>query len=188
MQKALILRNFSPTFRDSKYTMTNSPVYRIVLSAVALWCLLILLPPLVMVLDPSRAALARWISEFFSPVCHQLDSHSLHLFGHPLAVCARCFAIYVGFFAGGILAPHFRLRRFSSTVPLWIAGALPMLLDVALDVGGFHPSSNLTRVITGSIFGVAAAVVLFPLAVDALSGVFRHHPFTKGATHEFEAR
>lgn len=42
---------------------------------------------------------------FFSPICHQIDSRSLHFNGVKFAVCERCTFIYLGAFLGALLMP-----------------------------------------------------------------------------------
>src|SRR6266850_4461634 len=44
----------------------------------------------------------------FSRVCHQLSERSFFVEGHPLAVCARCWGLYLGFAIGAGIYPLMR--------------------------------------------------------------------------------
>ncbi len=188
MQHSLLLIWFSATFRHSESDAMKSPITRVILSAAFVWCAALLLPPVLLSLGPPWAAAAHRLYEFFSPICHQLDDHSLHLFGYKLAVCARCFAIYAAFAAGGLVISFVPLPRPSNARLVWLAGSLPMLLDVALDSAGLHSSTIATRVITGGFFGVTAAFIILPLAVEAAAGIFHHLTTSRGTKHELQAR
>lgn len=142
-------------------------------SAAFLWCVLIVVPPIAALLGRSADHLSEISSLFFSRVCHQDTARSLFLFGAPLAVCARCTLIYLGFFVGVLLYPLVD-SRMSKSFRLWfIPALLPMLIDVGLEVTGLHPSTLLTRAATGGFFGVGAALLITPLAVEGTGLVLR---------------
>jgi uncharacterized membrane protein len=64
---------------------------------------------------------------------------------------------------------------------IWGAAVAPMLLDVAADVAGIHASTTFLRLVSGGIFGIAAAIMLTPLIVEALSSATHLKPFTIGS-------
>lgn len=140
----------------------------ILLAAALVWCEFILLPPIVATLEAPSTEIPRLCYQFFSRICHQDDSRSVHIFGHQLAVCARCSSIYFGFFGGVLFATLLSLRetkRFS----IWFrAILLPILIDVLLDSIGIHSSNFFTRITTGLIFGVGSGIFLTPIWVEAL--------------------
>src|SRR3974377_1510416 len=78
--------------------------YAAIVAGAALWCALILLDPAAL-LFPRLAPLRAVLYAFFSPLCHQIDSRSIHLLGAPLAVCGRCSSIYFAFLLGTIAYP-----------------------------------------------------------------------------------
>jgi uncharacterized membrane protein len=161
----LLLSDISPTFVRFPSPMTrSSPAYRLLAAGSALWCLAIVLPPLVRAFTGSGGA-ADALAAPFAAVCHQWDSHSLHLFGQKLAVCARCTAVYAGFLAGVLAAPS--LRRRESTPLAWAVAAGPILADVLLDLAPGYSPGVASRLVTGGFFGVAAALLLTPIIVDA---------------------
>ncbi len=164
--------------------MKSSTSYIIILSAVALWCTMLAVPPLVASVEPPGTGLSGSLYGFFSPICHQLDSRSLHLFGHKVAVCSRCSGIYIGFLCGILLLPFLpplRHRRW------WIAAALPMVADVALGASGLHESSIATRLVSGGAFGIIAACLIVPICQEAISEFHHRIIPSSGATHELEA-
>jgi len=91
----------------------------------------------------------------FAPVCHQIPSRSLFLWGFPLAVCARCFGIYIGFAAGLFLYPF--LRGFSSVrLPLlktFVFVSFPLVLDFAGNILRLWSTSNIPRLLIGFLWG-----------------------------------
>lgn len=102
---------------------------------------------------------------FFSPMCHQWESHSFHFFGEKFPVCIRCSAIYFGFFLGIIAYPSLgrRIERRFTARGILAAAAAGMIVDVAFSMTGVSESSTLTRVVTGGTFGILTAFVLTPL-------------------------
>ncbi len=143
--------------------------YLTALVGAMIWCGAILLAP---VLAASHNPLAQVLYEFFRPLCHQIDQRSLHLDGAPLAVCARCSAIYGAFLIGIALYPLLRpLDRPALPGRRWLlAAALPMVLDVAAAFSGLHESTPVTRLITGALLGFALAWFCLPVALDAAAG------------------
>ena len=104
----------------------------------------------------SRAnGVAPLIYSCFSTVCHQIPFRSFHLFGFPLAVCARCLGIYAGFLGGLVLYPF--QRGFSSVrLPkpaFFLIVSAPIALDAIASRLGFWPGSNIFRFATGFLWG-----------------------------------
>ncbi len=112
----------------------------------------------------------------FHRVCHQFDSRSLHVFGKPLAVCSRCTAVYGAFLLGTLAYPivsDVRRPRQPSKLLLGLALA-PMVLDVFFALLGVHETNTLTRLVTGSVFGILIPFVIIPVILGAV----REHPTT----------
>ncbi len=161
-------------------------VYGILLAGSLLWCAAIVAAALLEHSGGSSGA-AGMLYGFFHPICHQLDGHSLHLAGAKLGVCTRCFSIYLSFLAGLLLYPVIRgLRNTALPHRLVLAAAvLPMLVDVALSLAGCWTSTQVSRALTGSVFGLAAAFFIVPAAVEGVTQLLsgsrfilpvRHHP------------
>jgi uncharacterized membrane protein len=144
--------------------------------AIGIWCTALVAPPFLRL--SGLPFLATMVEHFFSGICHQMDSHSLHLFGYKLGVCTRCTFIYVGFLAGSLLLPHVNLK-FSLQGKTWLAiAAAPMIIDVALNSFGIHQSNELTRILTGGFFGIVSSFVLLPTLDEALSELFKFKNWT----------
>jgi uncharacterized membrane protein len=91
----------------------------------------------------------------YTPVCHQVASRSFHLLGHPLAVCARCLGIYLGFLAGLASYPLFRDFRRVRLPPTWVFWAVsaPIVLDTLANFAGLWSTPNIFRFATGILWG-----------------------------------
>jgi uncharacterized membrane protein len=139
----------------------------------ALWCCLIVATPVMASGDGLFRLAGRASYVFFSPLCHQWESHSFHLCGEKFPVCIRCTAIYAGFLAGILLyLPIGRSieRRFTARTLLLCAVA-GMIVDVALSMAGIAESTTVTRLVTGGIFGVLAAFVLTPVLHELIASL-----------------
>lgn len=91
----------------------------------------------------------------YSPVCHQVEGRSLRCFGQPLAVCARCTGIYLGFFLGLGLYPFlrgWRQLRLPSGRVFFIVSA-PIVVDTAANFLRLWQTSNALRLASGVIWG-----------------------------------
>lgn len=103
-----------------------------------------------------------------SLICHQLPERTILIDGMLLPVCARDTGIYTGVFAC-ILFITFR-RRWGSDRPPDLKYAialclmtLPMMIDGAASYSGIWESNNLTRIVTGGLFGLAIPIFLVGL-------------------------
>jgi len=164
--------------------MNKSAPYAALVGFSFLWCLLLVAPPFIGLVEGHGTVLSSLIYQFFSPICHQLDSHSLHLFGTKFAVCARCFGIYAGFLAGAV-SVLFRAGNISRrTLIIWAVAGAPMLIDVLLDIGGIHESTLLTRLFTGLFFGILAGRILTPLFGEGISDVLNRSSIFQGTIDE----
>ena len=109
------------------------------------------------------------IYQIFRPFCHQIPARSFYFEGHPLAVCARCSGLYIGFAVGALLYPLVRsLRRSDAPARAWlIAAALPTATDFALGFSGIWANTHLSRSVTGALLGAVVAFFVVPGLVDA---------------------
>jgi len=109
-------------------------------------------------------------------VCHQLPSHSFHLGGRQLPLCARCTGIYLGAFytLGGLFL--WRRGRPAQMPPVsLLALLLGFIALMAIDgtnsyLASFFPSlphlyepQNWLRLTTGLLAGMSLAIIVTPL-------------------------
>ena len=98
----------------------------------------------------------------YALTCHQLPERSFFVFGHQVAVCHRCTAIWMGILLGGFI--FVLARRSLKPIPFqWLVIALiPMGLD-----GGTALISEISQVVPTWIMTVFAAGVWV-----VLTGIF----------------
>ncbi len=113
---------------------------------------------------------AKIIYVLYRVTCHQLPERSFFLFGHKVAFCARCTAIYLSFWAVGLLYGLWRLLPLSRRYPLsplsekvLLLLAVPMILDGSTQLVGLRTSTNLLRAVTGTLAGGGAGLFVYPL-------------------------
>ena len=135
---------------------------------------------------PALQSLSGLVFRFYGePVCHQMPTRSLFLFGYQMTVCARCFAIYFSFLAGCVLFAFVRTRLKIWNIVYYILLCVPMgidgttqLLGIAIPRGigpGWQliwtvESTNELRIITGAIFGLASALFVLPYLQEIFNG------------------
>ena len=149
---------------------TSTATYLAILAGATLWCLTIVLSPLLLSAGGGWTDVGKILHSAFHSICHQLADRSLHIDGEPLAVCIRCSAIYFGFLVGTILyvpASSLRISLVDNRAIL-LASVVPMVVDVILDSIGIHASTPVTRLVTGSVFGLVVPFDIIPTAQSAV--------------------
>ncbi|NWQ39357.1 DUF2085 domain-containing protein [Bacillus sp. EB106-08-02-XG196] len=109
------------------------------------------------------------ILHFFGrAICHQLEERSLTVSGEVLAVCARDTGIYIGIFST-LIYLHFSKRKQSITIPSIKVSFLLLLFLVPLIIDGLgsylnvFESTNVRRLVTGTLFGFVLPYFIYPL-------------------------
>jgi uncharacterized membrane protein len=145
---------------------------------VAVWCvataaalvflLLIFAAPIAAATGHGFIALT--IYRGFKPLCHQIAERSFQLDNFPLAVCARCLGLYVGFAGGALLYPFVRsLRSAETPARLWlILAALPTGVDFALGFFGIWANTHLSRLVTATLLGGTLIFYVLPGLIDLI--------------------
>jgi uncharacterized membrane protein len=147
--------------------------------AAMVWLALLLATPYT---APSVAAL---VYAAGSVVCHQIPERSFHLASFQMPVCARCLGIYVG--AALTAVAHvaasspgewrWRVSSPRAARAVFVAGAAPTLVTVALEWSGVWHGSNTVRAIAGLALGIGGAlVVMSAVATLHYSGCQRRRP------------
>jgi uncharacterized membrane protein len=104
----------------------------------------------------------RSIFLLYGLTCHQLPSRSFFLFGHQIAFCQRDVAMYGSMLVSGLVYSGFRQHIRPLPWQFWVIAILPMAIDGGAQLAGFRESNWSSRVITGTLFGVATVWLLFP--------------------------
>lgn len=94
----------------------------------------------------------------FSGLCHQMPDRTLSIDGHSMAVCHRCTGIYLGLALGGFAALVKRVDPRSARV--WLIGAAPTLIQVALAIPWTVFDAWWIRLITGAMTGAAGGLLM----------------------------
>ena len=131
------------------------------------WSLFIFLSlsVILLILAPAIAP-TKWqiaIMQGFNPVCHQLSDRSPYLQGVQLAVCHRCFGTYVGIFAGllaGLVLIPYASKLWKYAGLIIGVSLVPLALDWGFHYVGLWENTGGSRVATGVIFGIGAAICL----------------------------
>jgi uncharacterized membrane protein len=126
------------------------------------------------------------IYKAFGMVCHQMDARSFHVEGFQLAVCARCFGLYVGALAGVAAYPLARpLTRRDMPGRAWLlAASLPTAVDFALGFFGVWENTHLSRFLTALLLGAVTAFYIVPGIVDLSLTLRRGQFFRAGLPRE----
>ena len=139
---------------------------RIITISLGLWVLALVTAPLMV---QSGSLLFQYLGTavYFlaDPVCHQLPERSVFINDLPMAVCARCFAIYLG----GFLLFTFSLfkspRRFW---PKWIYFGTAALLSIEILTEHLNFYQNIfeLRLFSGFILGILIFRIILETIVN----------------------
>jgi uncharacterized membrane protein len=126
-------------------------------------------------LDSNGINLYSALHTAYGRVCHQMPERSIHIWGAPMAVCARCFGVYAGFIAGLIAYPFARsLDRTDGPPRMWLFIALaPVTIDFLGGYAGLFENTLASRAVTGFIAGAAGAFYTLPGLLSMASSVRR---------------
>jgi len=113
-------------------------------------------------------------------ICHQIPSHSIHIDGVSLPLCARCTGIYLGALlaiVGLTVVGRYRYVALPSTpILILLVGFIGIMgIDGVNSYLSFFPGAphlyepqNWLRLTTGTFHGLAMAVIVFPVINGSL--------------------
>jgi len=106
----------------------------------------------------------------YGGVCHQRSERSLIIFGEKMAVCARCFGIYLGLLIGALLMPLYNKIEEPRTLDFrWaLLSLVPLAIDGVTQLAGLRESTNELRLVTGFLFGLIFISYFIPLVLVRL--------------------
>lgn len=123
-----------------------------------------LVAPSLLYLDLEWAS--KIIYQFYGFFCHQKASRSFLLLGGQVAICSRCLSFYSSALAVGMWVGLRRTRPLN--LKLAVALSFPAMASVLLQSVGLKENTNLIRVTTGALLGMAVSLYLFPRAQKAV--------------------
>ncbi len=103
--------------------------------------------------------------------------------GYKVALCERDVAIYASVFLAGVVFSFVRSWLRPLPGKWFLVLMLPMAIDGGSQLIGLRESNWLLRMITGSIFGVAAVWWAYPYVQDAMNDVLREEELRQAAAH-----
>ncbi len=137
-------------------------LYFLFLSAVATWCLMIVMTPILAHFNYKFGAGLSYF--FFSKICHQIPERSFFIFGKQFAVCSRCTGLYFGFLLSTAIYP-FIIKFDKNWIPetkMLIIAAIPIAIDISIRFAQIAENTFTTRLITGLILGAATPFFVLP--------------------------
>ncbi|TKJ29083.1 hypothetical protein CEE39_09520 [bacterium (candidate division B38) B3_B38] len=155
--------------------LSSQKLYLLSLCLMALWLGLIIGAPFLLSLPSFNGnKVAFLIYWFFSPVCHQLKESSFIIYGNQMAVCSRCFGIYLGMMLGVFTYPLIRSLDFTRVIHrrYMMLAPLPMVGDVVLLAMRVYPSLLWLKALTGLFFGLALPFYLLPALYQMINQCF----------------
>lgn len=97
--------------------------------------------------------LAGMLFRAYHLICEQVPSHSLFIFGHQVALCARNGSLYLSLWLGTMLFRPLRHHLKPLDWRLLLLFLLPMAIDGTTQLFGWRESNLALRVTTGLLFG-----------------------------------
>ncbi len=160
---------------------------KIFLNMTLIFCGWILFMDVVAVLAPVLAYLgfdqiAHVIYFIYSFLCHQRPWRSLHLFDYQVAWCTRDTFTYLAMAVSAFLVVKSKIRSVRwyipllATLPFALDGTIQLIAEIRGVVNNemtfFYSSTNLVRMLTGSIFGAGAGIWLFSMLEESIHEEF----------------
>ncbi len=114
-------------------------------------------------IEPLAGTLFRW----YHTICDQIPAHAFFIFGHQMALCSRNFSLYASLWVGSMIFRFARRRVHPLDWKLVVVLLLPMALDGGTQLFGWRESTDLLRVITGTLFGLGICWFALPFVEEA---------------------
>ncbi|WP_461245731.1 DUF2085 domain-containing protein [Treponema sp. R6D11] len=96
--------------------------------------------------------------------CHQKTDRSFFINGFQLPICSRCTGILIGQIIGIILF----LLKIKLSLIICVIFLLIMFLDWFMQYKGKLESTNIRRLITGNLAGIAQTTILLDLLFELI--------------------
>jgi uncharacterized membrane protein len=93
-------------------------------------------------------------------LCHQKTERSLFIHGNQMPFCVRCTAIWLGLAVGLGFMVFYRIQLNEKFLFVILLGIVPIGVDGVGQLFGFWESTNIIRLITGSLAGTVCGVTI----------------------------
>ncbi len=100
------------------------------------------------------------IDQFLGLICHQRPDRSFLVAGLHMHICSRCFSFYSTSFILLILFIFNRCFIIKKQV-VFYALLLPLIVDGTTQFFGFRESTNVLRLITGSLASISVSPIIY---------------------------
>jgi len=114
---------------------------------------------------------ARMIYTVYSFLCHQLPERSYFIFGHQMAICQRCVAMYGSILLAGLLFGLLRRGLRPLSWKAYILLNMPVAIDGVMQLVGLWESTWWLRTITGALFGTSSVWLFYPYLEEGMREV-----------------
>lgn len=101
--------------------------------------------------------------------CHQMPERSFFICGYQMPICARCTGIIIGEIALIIFVIVSSLLSLLNGIVL----TLPLIFDGTLQLKTRYTSTNLKRLLSGTLFGFGFFNTLFSVLYLIAKAIFR---------------
>lgn len=158
--------HYAPLDVQERFRTQAIRVWLATVAVVLIWVALIVGAPVL--LSNGFSNISSPLYTFFSYICHQMPDRSLHLAGHEMAVCSRCFGVYFGLMAGILIYPLWRPIDQIEPIPrFWLfLSLIPITIDWSLTMFGIWENTHVSRLLTGLILGLACATFIVPALIE----------------------
>lgn len=110
------------------------------------------------------------LTSLFMYSCHQQPDRSFWLLGYPVALCCRCYGVYLATMISSILAILEKLKIHKYIICLFV---LITLTDICINYGfgiRTYNTGNVTRFVVGIIMGI-----LFTIGINGIFNTRRRN-------------
>lgn len=111
-------------------------------------------------------------------LCHQREDRSFFINDNQMPFCARCTAILVGITVGIVFMFFYTIKLDNRFLYLILIGIIPIGIDGLGQLFGAWESSNLVRVITGSLIGFVCGIAICVIIDELLEVIKKKHLLT----------
>lgn len=101
------------------------------------------------------------------PICNGKPERAPHILGRCFILCWRCTSVIIFAIITTTIVYSFEKNKFLNInlAILAVLSLFPMMIDGTLQYLFKRESTNLRRIITGSLFGIGLTILLFQISI-----------------------